>query len=551
MGRRVNDAFATSGHSSMNGISRNKNPRQKMRSLEREFSTPIIRSNTKVKNKTRTASLDRFEMSDSYLDYGNIAGGRKSFERTASKNQFNSSSKNGSLDRSKVRIPRPGIQRQKSASKGRTKSKSPPGPARRNRSESPGPLVSQQRSESPIPLTRQSSKHNTLTRQNSKGRRLSHQNSKTPKRQNSKPSGSLVRENSTVGLTRQKSKAGLARQASSSRGRPSLTRNASSKRQGRARSRSSSHIPQQDNSRELAPASAPPKSWKNRFRKFEERPKRGLVVIWLVVLAELGFDLGTTIIAFQAMLEDDDCCGHELNLGPLPLTVATPFIFLISLEVLMLARAVILTLWPSLMEKANNDAEESADGPKRSRLSKMCCACLKWNVQALLKFIHLLVLLNPFFGCVIAWMLLYQSDKNESFLVLGLEGGSIILHFISVKLEGEVKTFSQFLCHSVPLVPFFISVGMVLLYLKQEGVCYNVEKAVFNFQGCEICPDGFPPEDGNCVLANGTVVSLKESQLLDININDLDALAARTSIQDTFCGDEHDGYSTNFCFFQY
>ena len=42
----------------------------------------------------------------------------------------------------------------------------------------------------------------------------------------------------------------------------------------------------------------------------EEKPARSIVLIWVIVAAELGFDLGTTIIAFQAFLEEDTCCGN-------------------------------------------------------------------------------------------------------------------------------------------------------------------------------------------------------------------------------------------------
>lgn len=289
-----------------------------------------------------------------------------------------------------------------------------------------------------------------------------------------------------------------------------------------------------------------------KFKKVEERPKRGLVVIWLVVLAELSFDLGTTIIAFRAMLQDDDCCGEPLNLGPLPLSVATPFIFLIVLELFILLRAMVLTMWPSILD--HQKKQQNEDG--KAQTSRCFCNCFRWSVKTLLKVINVLVLLNPFFGCIIAWMLLYQSDKDESFLVLGLEGGSIILHFISVKLEGSVQNFRQFLFHCMPLIPFLASVTLVLVYLKQEGVCYIVAQAVFQFSGCEICPNGFPPINGNCVLENGTIVAINDSGFLDVEdsiLNNPGDLTKASANQATFCGKDHIGWdnNTNFCFFGY
>merc|ERR1712087_956175 len=118
------------------------------------------------------------------------------------------------------------------------------------------------------------------------------------------------------------------------------------------------------------------------------------------------------------MLEDDNCCDYEMNLGPLPMSVAFPFIFLICLELTFLLRAVALTLWPSWIKKYQNNgitSEYLEHSQVRSKFMACLCCCLKWNVKLILKVINILVLLNPFFGCVIAWMLLYQSDKSESF----------------------------------------------------------------------------------------------------------------------------------------
>jgi hypothetical protein len=568
MGPRKEDDFDSSyqpfNYNGQNeGVgARNSTSRQKMRKLENVYSSPDFKG-TKSRKPLGT-SMDRCEQSDSYLDYGDLRGD-KAMDRKAYKGKLTESSHGP--DRNKIRIKRPSVMKRQKSTPDMKRQKSKPDMQRQKskpdmKRQKSKPAMTRQKSTPD--MQRQKSKPD-MKRQKSTPDMPRHKSKPAMTRQKSKPAmtrqkskPAMTRQKSKPAMTRQKSKPALSRQDSAPRGRPSLTRNASSKRSEMTRSRSGSNEGGRSNSRPRPTrrhsttdvTSAPgkkDKTWRNKFKKVEERPKRGLIVIWLVVLAELAFDLGTTIIAFQAMMEDDDCCGYELNLGPLPLTVATPFIFLICLELTILIRAVVLTLWPSCMDKP---ADESEDGPKRSKLSKCLCCCLRWNVRVLLKFINVLVLLNPFFGCVIAWMLLYQSDKTESFIVLGLEGGSIILHFISVKLEDSVVTFKQFLFHCLPLVPFFVSVVLVLVYLKQEGVCYIVEKTVFQFNGCEICPDGFPPVDGNCVLANGTVISVGDSGIFDIP-NDLDGLTAKTSLQGTFCGDDHEDYSTNFCFFDY
>ena len=292
----------------------------------------------------------------------------------------------------------------------------------------------------------------------------------------------------------------------------------------------------------------------------EETPPRSLVLIWAVVMAELGFDLGTTIIAFMALLEEDDCCGETMSLGPIPMSVTSPFFLLVFAELAFLTRAVILTLWPSMLTKRNNeeaDPELEEANAKRSCFMRYFCCCLRWNAHVILKILNFLVLLNPFFGCVIAWILLYQSNKTEAFWVLGLEGGSIILHFISVYLEGGLDSWCSILFHCIPLVPFIVSVTMVLIYLNYGGVCYIVDRNNFSYWGCEVCDDDWPPVDGMCRV-NGTNLTIPVSNsLFDVDLTSRNASALRddlfaTTAQQTYCAHDHpDGPQIDFCWFKY
>lgn len=161
----------------------------------------------------------------------------------------------------------------------------------------------------------------------------------------------------------------------------------------------------------------------------------------------------------------------------IPLGSTVPFFLLVVAELAFLVRAIALTLWPSLMVGGDDDTEtDDPEDPsrggkqKRSAFTRYCCCFLRWKLKFLLQAVNFLVLLNPFFGCVIAWILMYQSDKTESFIVLGLEGASLILHFASVWLEGSFQTCKQIAFHCIPLVPFFISIGLIFYYLKQGGV---------------------------------------------------------------------------------
>lgn len=273
-----------------------------------------------------------------------------------------------------------------------------------------------------------------------------------------------------------------------------------------------------------------------------------LVLIWIIVVAELGFDLATTIIALRSFVRDRiTCCGQHIELmwGKISLGMTIPFFGLVMVELLTLIRIIILTLWPSVSPNDDNDDDNPRKLVREKHLGRRCCFCLKMNSKVLMGFLNYLVLLNPIFGCMIAWMLMYQSDKKESFIVLGLEGAALILHFASVCLEGSFRTCKQIMLHSTPLIPFLVSVGMVGFYIKQGGVCYNAEEKIFKFTGCEICNvDGIL---GPCPKNSGLGLGLGLGTSGDIqSFQDLGDIITNRTDQYTYCSAE-----VNFCFFNY
>mmetsp|Transcript_48977 Transcript_48977/g.118605 ORF Transcript_48977/g.118605 Transcript_48977/m.118605 type:complete len:742 (-) Transcript_48977:399-2624(-) len=284
------------------------------------------------------------------------------------------------------------------------------------------------------------------------------------------------------------------------------------------------------------------------YKEPEERPPRSLILIWLVVSAELGFDLGTTIIAFKSFVEEDTCCGRPITLGPIPVASTIPFFLLIVAELALLIRAIVLTMWPSLLhgdDSTELDMEDLELGGKKEPEKRSCfrrylCCILRLKLRVLMQILNLLVLMNPFFGCIIAWILMYQSDKREAFIVLGMEGASLILHYISCCLEGTLKTFKGFLINSIPVIPFSVSIGLVLWYLKQGGVCYLVEARLFKFTGCEIC--NITGVLQPCPNATNLFTGITEIGSLD---EARDRILERNS-QATYCSAE-----TNFCFFDF
>lgn len=272
-----------------------------------------------------------------------------------------------------------------------------------------------------------------------------------------------------------------------------------------------------------------------------ERPPKSLVLIWSVVAGELGFDLGTTVIAFKSMVEEDNCCGKPITLGPVPMTVTFPFFLLVAAELAILIRAIVLTLFPNLINDDEDDEETGIRNKKdRSVFMTWFCCCLRWKFRMLMRILGFLVLMNPFFGCVIAWILLYQSDKADALTVLGFEGGSLALHYLSVYLEGAITNCTEFFLHGLlPLVPFTTAVGLVLFYLKQGGVCYIADEALFKFNGCEVCSNGYPPVDGLCFLKDGSNYTFVAANVFSLdNINTLDGLTSRT-YQTSYCAHEN------------
>lgn len=281
-------------------------------------------------------------------------------------------------------------------------------------------------------------------------------------------------------------------------------------------------------------------------KEVEEKPPRSLIIIWAIVAAELGFDFATTVIAFNSFLTEETCCGSPIQLGSLPMATTVPFFMLIVAELTFLLRAIALTLWPSMMkdEEDNEVTDSNGERQQRSRFRRYLCCFFRFKIKVLLQFLNLMVLLNPFLGCIIAWMLMYQSDKKEAFIVLGMEGASLILHFISVKLEGGLKTWKQIAFNCIPVLPFAFSIGLVLFYLKEGGVCYLVDQKLFKFTGCEIC-------DINGVLMpcpNSTNIFSDITNQLDSFQDVKDSVLGR-SIQGTYCATNPEERS--FCFYDY
>lgn len=229
-----------------------------------------------------------------------------------------------------------------------------------------------------------------------------------------------------------------------------------------------------------------------------ETPPKGVIIIWVLIALELLFDLITTSFAFKAFLTDPrHCCGEPIGKGSILSWSPFPFAFLVVAELGFLFRAMRLTMWPP------NLTDDELD-PNRSFCSKLFCGS---NPGIVIFVINLLTIINPFLGFFVAWMLIYESNEQEAYFVIGMESVAVLLHFVSLHYEGQAKTISSKLMHSIVIVPFLATGVLLSWFLQVKGICYNSDVNLFWFEGCEVCPTGVPPDNGLCPVIetiNGT-----------------------------------------------
>mmetsp|Transcript_12030 Transcript_12030/g.28527 ORF Transcript_12030/g.28527 Transcript_12030/m.28527 type:complete len:372 (+) Transcript_12030:110-1225(+) len=272
-----------------------------------------------------------------------------------------------------------------------------------------------------------------------------------------------------------------------------------------------------------------PSSVRMKVRERQEENEINLVIVWVMIGAELGFDLITGVIAFFSTAGATTCCDHDVNLGPLAMTASIPLFFLIATELTFLIQAILVSAWQK-------------ERKSRSLKDALCSCVSKWNSRTLVGYLNWMTIINPFFGCLIAYILLYQSDKTQSFAVLGIEFLSIAIHIIAVKMVGGLQTCGSKAVHSIVLLPFFITVIFVSLFLREGGMCYVVETRGFGFSGCDVCPSTLKPpdSDGNCVT------QISPDGIEGVFGERIGSILEGGMEQGDYCS-----ASVNFCFFEF
>jgi Ni/Fe-hydrogenase subunit HybB-like protein len=109
----------------------------------------------------------------------------------------------------------------------------------------------------------------------------------------------------------------------------------------------------------------------------------------------------SSVISFVAMLRDFSCCDEKIDLR-FGLWTTIPFFLLVMLEMVLLGMTIRRAVFP-----------KEADRNTHERL------------RLLLTMLNAIILLNPFFGFLMGWMLLFQSS------VIGESvGNDLFMHLI-------------------------------------------------------------------------------------------------------------------------
>ena len=316
-----------------------------------------------------------------------------------------------------------------------------------------------------------------------------------------------------------------------------------------------------------------------------------LLIMYCFLLLESLIDLTMTMIGFVIYARQGECCGERIKFSKMFIYASSvPLFVLILVELCLWGKGVQLLLCyrprgrsgtgTKLSTRSLGDAGMSTRSlsggysarsfsaapalPSREKANtplglakEKKTGVRRWTARMVAHMINSVTVFNPFFACVVAWMLLYQSSKLECFLVLSLESASLLLHFVAVYHvdKGKIST-CNLLFHALPVLPFLLVLVLTLVYLEQGGVCYVVDQEKFWYDGCRMCEDGQPPIDNVC-----TITTTVWNNFTDPNTGVYKTVAANVTKsyfldstpwythQDTYCAEGES--QAKFCFFTY
>jgi hypothetical protein len=273
---------------------------------------------------------------------------------------------------------------------------------------------------------------------------------------------------------------------------------------------------------EIPPLPPTMSSFQLRNKEYEyATPPRATVIGWNLVLIELVLDLVIAVIAFSAFSGSKrECCGESFQRGAIPWITTLLFFFLVLFEVVLLNRAIFVTLSPRSIkttptktkdeeiQSSSDDSHTFSTASTDDPFTSIICCLSDWSPKFLMSVVNFMTILNPYFGFLIAWVLMYQAEKGYSVAVISFVAINIILHLLSLYMQKSANKKLWFkLVHGSILIPFLCTIIMAAWYVNQGGMCYHVGRESFSHKGCEICPNGSPAVNGNLcgetIFANG------------------------------------------------
>lgn len=261
------------------------------------------------------------------------------------------------------------------------------------------------------------------------------------------------------------------------------------------------------------------------------RWKTTVILVAALTLIGLSIDLVTTIISCISLATTLSCCGTKIDTGSLTAGITIPYIVLLfvefTLELCNIRQARKNSAWDKerleLFDDGGvlddveffdeNDSQEDYDEEKA-----------RFHFREIIEWI---LLANPFLGCLLTWVLLYEvNDAGQAILILVLNSSSMFFKYCTVIVERAKCSVTTCVLNVVPLFPFAATIFIVNFYMQKGGICWR--DGSFWFDGCEMCKIG------------GTSVPAPK-----------DALACpdgTPTYQDDHCGDIQ---SKTFCYFNY
>eukprot|EP00980_Cylindrotheca_fusiformis_P002658 scaffold622_cov102-Cylindrotheca_fusiformis.AAC.7 len=271
---------------------------------------------------------------------------------------------------------------------------------------------------------------------------------------------------------------------------------------------------------------------------------RATVFSWNLIVIELILDLVVAVLALAVFAKSkrEACCGEPYQRGSFPWIVSVVSLCWVLLEVILLNRAVFATLSqrsvsrtsapPNTREHQHHQRNKDSDGgssivgvPSSTASNDDAGSSTVWCHNSLMSKVNFLTILNPYLGFLIAFLLMYQAEQGASTVAVCIVSINTLLHLISIYLQRNSAAIRKLwvkLAHGSILLPFLCTICLAAWYGQQDGICYKVDSESFGLHGCELCPDGSIPVNGNLCEIVSTSNGESQANYQSFDVSTLD-----------------------------